>query len=204
METIRLSPIVMVIVLVIMLKLSINFDRIRIRKEKCQDVRKQNRETNKENDFDEFDWVDLFWSGLLKTQTLNVLDKYGHHYQLKHAGKVKKPAKVKFIQGRIAITLVSVNEAGDDARDELATAVEDDLSENENHTNFGDDSSSAENDVICATVSNDGDSEEGDDGSGGKSENSDNDLAPKSIFIKTKSGSVTANYNTVHFISIKI
>ena len=54
-------------------------------------------------------------------------------------------------------------------------------------------------DVIRATVSNDGDSEEGDDGSGGESENSDNDLAPESIFIKTKSGHVTTNYNRVCF-----
>ena len=174
-----------------------HLDSIRIRKEKRQDVRKQNLEANKEK---EFDWVDLFRSGLLKKQTVNVLDKYLHHYQLKHAGKFKKPAKVNFIQGHIATTLVSVNEVRDHARDKPATAMEDDLSENENDSNFGDDSSSAEDDMIRATVSNDGDSEEGDDDSGGEGENSDNDLAPESIFIKTKSDLVTTNYNRVHFI----
>ena len=173
-----------------------HLDSIRIRREKRQDVRKQNREANKDK---EFDWVDLFRSGLLKKQTVNVLDKYLLHYQLKHAGKLKKPAKVNFIQGHFATTLVSVNEAGDDARDKAATVMEDDLSENENDSNFGDDSSSAE-DVIRATVSNNGESEEGNDGSGGESENSDNDLAPESIFIKTKSGHVTTNYIRVRFI----
>ena len=58
----------------------------------------------------------------------------------------------------------------------------------------------AEDDVIRAIVSNDGDSEEGDDNSGGESENSDNGLAPESIFIKTKSSLVTTNYNRVRFI----
>ena len=46
-----------------------------------------------------------------------------------------------------------MNEAGDDARDKPATAMEDDLSENENDSNFGDDSSSTEDDVILPTVS---------------------------------------------------
>ena len=54
----------------------------------------------------------------------------------------KKPAKVNFIQGHIATTLVSVNKAGDDARDKSATAMKDDLSENENDSNFGHDSGS--------------------------------------------------------------
>ena len=78
--------------------------------------------------------------------------------------------------------------------------MEDDLSENENDCNFGDDSSSTEGDVIRATVSKDGDSEEGDDDSGSESENIDNDIAPESVFIKTKSSRVTKNYNRVHFI----
>ena len=93
-----------------------------------------------------------------------------------------------------------MNEAGDDAGDKPATAMEDDLSENENNSNFGDDSCSTEDDVIRATVSNDGDSDEGDDNSDGESDNSDNDLANESIFIKTKSGRVTTNYNRVRFI----
>ena len=93
--------------------------------------------------------------------------KYLHHYQLKNAGKLKKPAKINFIQGQIATTLVSVNEAGGDPRDKPATAMEDNISENENDSNFGGESSSAEDDVNRATVSNGGDSEEGDDGSGG-------------------------------------
>ena len=84
----------------------------------------------------------------------NVLDKYLHHYQLKHAGKLKKAPKINFIQGHIASTLVSVNDARDDAKDKPATAMEDDLSEDENDSNFGDDSSSAEDDVIHATVTN--------------------------------------------------
>ena len=46
-----------------------------------------------------------------------------------------------------------MNEAGDDARDKPATAIEDDLSENENDSNLGDDSSSTEDDVILPTVS---------------------------------------------------
>ena len=50
-------------------------DSIRILKEKHQDVRKQNREANKEKEFDEFDWVDLFRIGLLKKQTVDVLHK---------------------------------------------------------------------------------------------------------------------------------
>ena len=93
-----------------------------------------------------------------------------------------------------------MNEAGDDAKDEPATAVENDLSENENDRNFGDDSSSTEDDVIGATVNKDGDSEEGDDDNGGECENSDNYLAPESIFIQTKSGRVTTNYDRVCFI----
>ena len=93
-----------------------------------------------------------------------------------------------------------MNEAGDDARDKPATANEDDFSENENDSNFGHDSSSTEDDVICATVSNDSDSEDGYYDSGGKSENNDNGFAPESIFIKTKSGHMTTNYNRVHFI----
>ena len=93
-----------------------------------------------------------------------------------------------------------MNEAGDDARGKPATAIYDDLSENESDNNFGDDSSSTEDDVICATVSNYGDSEEGDDDSGSESENSDNDLAPESIFVKTKRGRVTTNYNRVRSI----
>ena len=72
-----------------------------------------------------------------------------------------------------------MNEAGDDARDKTVIAMEDDISENENDSTLGDDSSSTEDDVIRATVSNDGDSEEGDDDSGGESERSDNDLAPE-------------------------
>ena len=58
----------------------------------------------------------------------------------------------------------------------------------------------AEDDVICATVSNDGDSEEGHYDSGGESENSDNELSSESIFIKTISGRVTTNYNRARFI----
>ena len=112
----------------------------------------------------------------------------------------KKPAKLNFIQGHIATTLVSVNEAEDDARDKPAKAMEDDLSDNENDSNFGDDGSSTEDDVIRATVNNDGDSERGDDDSSGESETSDNDLAPESIFIKTKSDRVTTNYNRVRLI----
>ena len=54
--------------------------------------------------------------------------------------------------------------------------------------------------MIRETVSNDGDSEEEDDDSGGESENSDNELAPESIFMKAKSGRVTTNYNRVRFI----
>ena len=130
-----------------------HLDSIRIRKEKRQDVRKHNREANKEKEFDEFDWVDLFRSGLLKKQTVNFQDRYLHHYQLKHAENFKQPAKVNS-QGHIATTFVSVNEAGDDARDKPATAMEDGLSENENDVTFGDDSSSAEDDGIRATVSN--------------------------------------------------
>ena len=60
-----------------------------------------------------------------------------------------------------------MNEAGDDARDKPATAMEDGLSENENDGTFGDDSSSAEDDVIHATVSNDGDSQARRRGAGG-------------------------------------
>ena len=69
-----------------------------------------------------------------------------------------------------------------------------------NDSNFGDDSSSTEDGKSRATVSNDGDSEEGDDDSGGESENSDNDHASESIYIKTKSIRVTIKYNRVHFI----
>ena len=97
-----------------------------------------------------------------------------------------------------------MNEAEDDARDKPAKAMEDDLSDNENDSNFGDDSSSTEDDVIRATVSNDGEVEGGDDDSSGESENSDNKIAPESIFIKIKSGRVTTNYNRVHLIYIKI
>ena len=46
-----------------------HLDGIRIpefAKKKRQDARKQNREANKEKESDEFDWVDLFQSGLLK------------------------------------------------------------------------------------------------------------------------------------------
>ena len=89
---------------------------------------------------------------------------------------------------------------GDDPRDKPSRAMEDDLSESENDSNFGDDSSSTEDDVIRATVSNNGDSEEGDDDSGRESENSNNHLAPESIFIKTKCGRMTTNYNRVRFI----
>ena len=64
-----------------------------------------------------------------------------------------------------------MNEAADDARGKPATAMEDDLSENENDSKFRDDSSSTVDDVSHATVSNDGDSEEGDDDCGGESEN---------------------------------
>ena len=52
-----------------------------------------------------------------------------------------------------------------------------------------------------ATVSNDGNSEEGDDDIGGESENSDNNLAPESIFIKAKSGRVTTT--TTKFVSYR-
>ena len=110
-----------------------------------------------------------------------------------------KPAKVNFIQGHIATTLVSVNEA-DDARDKPAAAMEDGLSENENDSNFVDDSSSTEDNTIRATVSKDGESEEGDGDSGCESENIDNDLAPESIFIKQNGGRVTTNYNRIRFI----
>ena len=59
-----------------------------------------------------------------------------------------------------------MNEARDDARDKPATAtVEEDLSENEDDSNFWDYSSSTEDDVFRATASNDGDSKEGDDDS---------------------------------------
>ena len=54
--------------------------------------------------------------------------------------------------------------------------------------------------MICATVSNNDDREEGDYDSGDESENSDNDLALESIFIKMRSGHVTINYNRVCFI----
>ena len=37
-----------------------HLDSIRIRKEKRLDARKQHLEANKEKEFDEFDWVDLF------------------------------------------------------------------------------------------------------------------------------------------------
>ena len=47
-----------------------------------------------------------------------------------------------------------MNEAADDGRDKPATAMEDDLSENQNDGNFGNDSSCTEDDVIRATVSN--------------------------------------------------
>jgi len=53
-------------------------------------------------------------------------------------------------------------------------------------------------------VSNDGESKEGDDGSGVESENRDNDLAPESIFLKTIGGRVTTNCNRLHFISMNI
>ena len=61
-------------------------------------MRKHNREGSEEKEFDEFDWVGLFRSGLLKKQTVNVLDRYLHHYQLKHV-KLKTPAKVNFPEG---------------------------------------------------------------------------------------------------------
>ena len=92
-----------------------------------------------------------------------------------------------------------MNEARDDARDKPAAAMEDNLSENENDSNFGDDSSSTEDCVIRAAVSQDGGSEERDDDSGGESENSDNDLAPESIFMKTKCGLVTTNCKRLNF-----
>ena len=62
--------------------------------------------------------------------------------------------------------------------------MKDDFSENENDSNFGGDSSSTEDDVICPSVSNDGDSE--DDDSGGDSENSDNNLAPEYLYKNKK------------------
>ena len=93
-----------------------------------------------------------------------------------------------------------MNEAVGDARDKPARALEDDLSENKNDSNFGDDSSSTEDDVIRATVSNDGDSEEGHYDSGGESENSDNELSSESIFIKTTSGRVTTNHNRARLL----
>ena len=77
--------------------------------------------------------------------------------------------------------------------------MEDGLSENENDSNFGDDNSSTVDDMICATVSNNGDSEGGVHDGSGKSESSDYNLAPESIFIKTKSGRVITNYNRVCF-----
>ena len=54
--------------------------------------------------------------------------------------------------------------------------------------------------MIRATVSNDGDMEEGDYDIGGESENSDNDLTPERIFMKTNSGRVTTNCNRARFI----
>ena len=115
--------------------------------------------------------------------------------------KLKNPAKVNFILGHIATTLVPVNEARDDARDKPAIAMEeDDLSENEDDSNFGDDCSSTEYDVIRVTVSNDGDSEEVDYERDDKSENNDNDFAPESIFIKARSGRVIKNYNRICFM----
>ena len=77
-----------------------------------------------------------------------------------------------------------MNKAGDDARDKPTIVMENDLSEND--SNFWDDRGSPKDDVICATVSNDGDCEEGDDDSSGESENSDNDLASQSFLMKTK------------------
>eukprot|EP00794_Sanderia_malayensis_P008533 gene8533-9446_t len=87
--------------------------------------------------------------------------------------------------------LVPVDEIRDDARDKRTTAMEeDDISENEDDddSNFWDDSSntSTEDDVIRATVCNDGDSEEGDGDSDGDNENNDNDFAPESIFTQKK------------------
>ena len=72
-----------------------------------------------------------------------------------------------------------------DAGYKLATAMENDVSENENDSNFVDGTSSTEDHLIRATVSNDDDSEEGDNDSGGESKNSDNDLAHDSVFMKT-------------------
>jgi len=57
-----------------------------------------------------------------------------------------------------------MNEAGDDAKAKPAATMEDDLSENENYSIFRGDISSTEDDVIRATVSNDGNSEAGYDG----------------------------------------
>jgi len=76
--------------------------------------------------------------------------------------------------------------------------MEDDLSENENDSNFGGDSSSTEDDVICPTVSNDGDSE--DDDSGGDSENSDNNLAPEYLYKNKKWSS---DQTTTQFVSYR-
>ena len=65
-----------------------------------------------------------------------------------------------------------------EAGDKPARAMEDDLSENENDSNFGVDSSSTEDDVIRATVSKDVNSKERADDIDSESENSDNELAP--------------------------
>ena len=65
-----------------------------------------------------------------------------------------------------------------EAGDTPARAMEDDLSENENDSNFGVDSSSTEDAVIRATISKDCNSEERYGDIGGESENSDTDLAP--------------------------
>ena len=49
----------------------------------------------------------------------------------------KKPTKVYFTQGLIATALISLNEAGDGAREKPATAIDVYLAENENDSNFG-------------------------------------------------------------------
>ena len=140
-------------------------------------------------------WLHFPWVSPFFLESMKII--FSIYFVLLH---FKKLAKGNFTQVDIATTLVSVNEAGDDARDKPAKAMEDDLAQNENDSNFGDDSSSTEDDVFHATVNNDGDIEEGDDDSGGESEKSDNGLAPESIFLETKRGLVSTNYNRVRFI----
>ena len=163
-----------------------------IKRQERAEQRVHKAQQEKGKDYSDYDWKNLFEEGMLAKLTVNALDKYLTHFNLKNTLKLRKAEKFQAIQRHVIATMDTGQNGNNSTEDMEVESQGQAIQEQDSEENVY--SKTSEDDIVLRDMNS--------SDSSSQSSSEETDLFDAtSLFTTLRSGRVAINHRAAHYVS---